>query len=227
MTEKALPTVEEMVDNPLWKINEAVRDLLMEIQDWIEEHEDDPAGELPPHLDERWAALAEAKPAKVDRCAQALSAFKYNIERLKAEKKMRMEILIEPVNALLKAHEGLEARYKEYLIRQIENEGEKKLEGNEARIRVQATAGRTEVTDIKLVPDRFKTVVMEIPRDKYVNLRKFIRAHLSEDAADKLKEYVVDEKVDKKAAKEALGEPEFMAGVPGIEFTPGKSLRVF
>lgn len=233
MTEQ-LPTVEEMIQNPLWKINEAVRELLVEMQTWMEEQEakqeENPEyvpGELPPHLDERWKALAEAKPQKVDNCAEALSAFKYNIERLKAEQKLREEILIDPIRDLRKAHEGLQDRFKAYLIRQIENEGEKRLDGNNARIRVQGTAGKTEVTDISKVPDRFRTVTLEMPREEFINLTRFMRSALSESAAEKLKGQVVDEKVDKAAAKEALGEPEYMKGVPGIKHVPGKSLRVF
>lgn len=159
-------------------------------------------------LAEFTADLAEAHEAaltKRDRVIQFIRHVEAQIEFAREEEKR----LAERRKALDRHLE----RFKQYVLRCIEQSGQKKLDGRVGTLVAKASPAAVEVLDMEAVPMQYRRVKLTMPGDVFEEL---CRLH-PEWCAN------YSEEVDKNAVRKAIQAGE---DVPGIDLQFGRHLEV-
>lgn len=115
-------------------------------------------GVITPEIEEKLERVAVAIPAKVD-----------SYRNFQALLSARLDFITNKIAELTRIKKSLGAlseRADEYVFTQMKTHGLRELEGNESKFKIVSCAKRTVITDEKLIPHQFKTIVTTETIDK-------------------------------------------------------------
>ena len=186
-------------------------------------------GIIPDELNDRFDELTGTFDEKVERCSAALIVFDDQWAIADA-KVLSADAEVKRRRAIRNSIEAASKRLKQYLGRQLDRVGKDKIETPEIRFRVQNAKQSISWPDPKAVPDQFKDATITMRADIASDLLRILEdeaENLNDNAMNIMASMVFLTSVNRKRVEAALGTPEWIEGIPGVNVEQNRATVLY